>query len=267
MELHTTKPGYKVSSSSFIVEFIAARRIWGEEEGEYREELEDDCDMIMMDLVNAFQMWPGDMAMVKREAQMLLDLDIRSENIERPGINTFKNKVQISNDTFSRKPGDRIKKVHVHLKDEDANIKLMYIFEVKKKQEMKMLQTLAAEKISNCVSKKKDFEHLEMPKQLLSDLNKSYDDIWRVNLNCKHCNANLEDMYFFKCPSNINITHKFCLTCCRDSIIMQGSGTVAFCPSGRRCQPQDISVPVALTQEEIETTLEVHPDKALCARS
>ena len=41
---------------------------------------------------------------------------------------------------------------------------------------MKTLQTLAAETISECISKREDFEHLEVPKQLLAELNQSYDD-------------------------------------------------------------------------------------------
>ena len=56
----------------------------------------------------------------------------------------------------------------------------MLTFEVKKKQEMKMLQTFAAETISNCFSKKEDIMYLGLPKQLLKDLNNEYDKIWRV---------------------------------------------------------------------------------------
>ena len=53
---------------------------------------------------------------------------------------------------------------------------LLLTFEVKKKkEEMKMLRTLAAETISSCVSKKADFEYLRVPKQLQEDLNKAYD--------------------------------------------------------------------------------------------
>ena len=123
-----------------------------------------------------------------------------------------------------------------------SNIKSIYIFEVKKKQEMKTLQTLAAETISECISKREDFEHLKVPKQILSNLNESYDDIcWRVNLICKHCNVNLEDRYFVQCPSNI--FHKFCLNCLRDANIKQGSGSVEFCLSGRRCIPQGFTLP------------------------
>ena len=237
-----TKPGYQVFSSSFIVEYIAGYQIWGEEEDEDRKDLEDeDNHMIMVRLVNTFKMWPRDMARVEREVELLLDVDIRSERPDMPGINLFTNRVHIRNDTISRKPGERIKTVDVHVQNESDGIKLLYIFEVKKKQEMKTLQTLAAETISECISKREDFEHLKVPKQILANLNEAYDDIWRVNLKCKHCNVNLEDTYFVQCPSNI--FHKFCLNCCRNYIIKQGSGIVAFCPSGGRCQPQGFTLP------------------------
>ena len=238
-----TKPGYQVFSSSFIVEYIAGYRIWGEDEDEDREDLKDgeDCHMIMMDLIDTFEMWPRNMARVEKEVELLLDVDIRSEIPEMPGINAFTNWVHISNDTISRKLGERIKTVDVHVQHKRDDIKLLYIFEVRKKQEMKTLQTLAAETISECISKREDLEHLKVPKQLLAYLNESCDDVWRVNLKCKLCNVNLEDTYFVQCPSNI--FHKFCLNCCRDSTIKQGSGSVEFCPSGRRCQPQDFSVP------------------------
>ena len=183
MDIPVTKPGDQVFSSSFIVEFIKAQDICGEvqDEDEYRKALEyEDGHMIMRDLVNAFEMWPRDMARVKREAESLLDYDINSEWVRIPGKYFFTNWVQISDDTISRRPGDRIRRVHVHLKEEMSNIKSIYIFEVKKKQEMKTLQTLAAETISECISKREDFEHLEVPKQLLTELNQSYDDIWRL---------------------------------------------------------------------------------------
>ena len=45
---------------------------------------------------------------------------------------------------------------------------------------MKMLQTFAAETISNCLSKKDDINFLRVPKPLLTDLNNEYDKIWRV---------------------------------------------------------------------------------------
>ena len=243
-----TNPGDQVFSSSFSVEYIAGYRIWGEEEDENREEDEDcgygDCLFLMVLLVNTFEMWPRDMSRVEKETELFLDNEFWSERDEMPGINTFTSRVHISNDTISRKPGERIKTVDVHVKEEEDNIKFRYIFEVTKvevKQEMKTLQTLTVETIADLVSKKEDFEHLKVPKQLLAYLNESYDDVWRVNLKCKHCNANLEDAYFVQCPSNI--FHKFCLNCLRDFTIKQGSGSVGFCPSGGRCQPQGFTLP------------------------
>jgi len=59
-----------------------------------------------------------------------------------------------------------------------------------------------------------------------------------------------------QCPSNI--AHKFCFSCCRESIIKQGNE--AFCPSGDKCPLQGSIVPWAFMQEEIETILGEKPD-------
>ena len=163
MDLTVTKTGYQVVSPSYIAVFVAGSR----EELEERNNWHD----MMKHLLDAFEMWPENMARVGKMAAIewicssILDYkDFRDIGVE------------IGNDTFSRKPGDRIKTVfHVHLTDH-KDIQSMLIFEVKKrKEEMKMLQTLAAETISSCVSKKEDFEYLEVPKQLQEDLNKAYD--------------------------------------------------------------------------------------------
>jgi len=70
-------------------------------------------------------------------------------------------------------------------------------------------------------------------------------------LKCTNCRGKLEDTHFVQCPSNLS--HKFCFSCCRDSIIKQGNE--AFCPSGERCPLQGSTVPWAFMQEEIETIL------------
>ena len=221
------KPGYQVCSSSFIVEFIAAKQFNYEDEEE-----ENNWHNMMVHLVNAFEMWPRDMARIEREA-------VKDFNVER---------VQIT-DTFTR---IKNKEVHVHLQDDTTPEILVLVFEVKKK--VKLL-TLAARTISDCVSKKEDFEHLEIPKQLLANLNEAYDDIWRGK--CKNCKNKLEETYFVECPSNIN--HKFCFTCTRNYIIMQGSSSMVFCPSGEKCRLDGL--PWLFLEMEIKTILGHHPDK------
>ncbi|XP_023320093.1 interferon regulatory factor 2-binding protein 2-B isoform X1 [Eurytemora carolleeae] len=70
-------------------------------------------------------------------------------------------------------------------------------------------------------------------------------------LKCTNCAGKLEDTHFVQCPSNQ--THKFCFSCCRDSIIKQGNE--AFCPSGDKCPLAGSTVPWAFMQEEIQTIL------------
>ena len=76
-------------------------------------------------------------------------------------------------------------------------------------------------------------------------------------LKCTNCRGKLEDTHFVQCPSNP--THKFCFSCCRDSIIKQGNE--AYCPSGDKCPLQGSNVPWAFMQEEIETILGEHGPK------
>ena len=140
-------------------------------------------------------------------------------------------------------------------------MKSMLIFSVKKIQEMKKLRTLAAKKISDCVSRKEDFEHPEIPKHLLVDLIEVYHDIWRgnihFNMKCKNCSVQI-DTQFIQCPSNI--THKFCFPCARNYIINYSSSEV-FCPSGERCPLQGHTLPWLFMEENIESILGYHPDK------
>ena len=220
LKMPVTKPGYQMCSSSFIVEFISAK-VEGEEE-----EIEDNWDHIMIQLVHAFDIWPMNMARIEREVfwRYFGNFDIRIK------------RVRIKH-TFSR-----IKRVDVYI---DQRTKLTFF--VKKKQEMKTLQTLSAETISNCVSKEKDFKHLEVPKLLLADLSEAYHNIWRrVNHKCKNCNGNLVDTEFIQCPTNI--THKFCFTCCRNFIFYKRHkffkrDSEVFCPSDERCPLKGSTLP------------------------
>ena len=215
-----TKPGDRVCSSCFIVEFISAK-VEGEEE-----EMVDNWHHIMIQLVEMFEMWPMDMYRIQD-----LDFETTHIRVERVWIDF----------TFSR-----IKKVRVYIEEVYSDIKAKLIFFVKKKQEMKTLQTLAAETISNCVSEEKDFEHLEVPKLLLDDLNEAYDDIWRVNHKCKNCDGNLVETDFIQCPSNM--THKFCFSCCKNFIFHRRhkffkQDSEVFCPSGERCPLKGSTLP------------------------
>ena len=56
------------------------------------------------------------------------------------------------------------------------------MFEIKKKQKMS-LRTLAAEKISGFITKREDIKKLEVPIDVMDDLNEAFDDCWRVQYN------------------------------------------------------------------------------------
>ena len=226
MDSPVIKPGYQVCSSSFIVEFIDAKKI-----GDDDVEEENNWHHTMVQLANAFEMLPNDMDRIEREA---VDFNLRII------------------DRYSR-----IKRAIVHFRPRQR-LTLTLVFKVKKKQEK--LLTLAAGIISDCVSKKEDFEHLEVPKELLADLNEAYDDIWRVNMKsmkCKSCKAKLEAPHFIHCLSNMK--HNFCLTCTRNYVIMQGSSSEVFCPSGERCLLN--GVPWSFWPWEIKAILGYQPDK------
>ena len=175
-----SKPGYQVFSQSFVAVFIGGNRVEMEKRGH---------DM-MKELLNAFEKWPRDMS----EVAWLAGTTWIWNSILYHDIKDIR--IKISNNKFSRKPGDRIKAVvHVFLGDYNG-IQSILTFEVKKKQEMKMLQTFAAETISNCFSKREDIMYLGLPKQLLKDLNNEYDKIWRVegksiSMTKRSCSASL----------------------------------------------------------------------------
>ena len=48
---------------------------------------------------------------------------------------------------------------------------------------MSLLRTLAAEKISGFIAKREDIKQLEVPNDVMDDLNEAYDDCWRVQYN------------------------------------------------------------------------------------
>ena len=54
------------------------------------------------------------------------------------------------------------------------------MFTIKKKQKMSLLRTLAAEKISGFIAKREDIKKLELPNDVMNDLNEAFDDCWRV---------------------------------------------------------------------------------------
>jgi len=88
------------------------------------------------------------------------------------------------------------------------------------------------------------------------DANSDSNDSAQI-LKCTNCAGKLEDTHFVQCPSNL--VHKFCFSCCRESIIKQGNE--AFCPSGDKCPLAGSTVPWAFMQEEITTILDMNIKK------
>lgn len=70
--------------------------------------------------------------------------------------------------------GGREKTVCIHLLND------ILMFRIKKKQKMSLLRTLAAQKISGFITKREDIKKLEVPNDVMDDLNEAFDDCWRV---------------------------------------------------------------------------------------
>jgi len=115
------------------------------------------------------------------------------------------------------------------------------------------LKVITAYSLANCLNKKSDVEKIDIPCNIKLLVEGFIDDFNEraPQLKCTKCGEKLEETYFVKCPSNI--AHKFCLSCCKESIIEQGNE--AFCPSGEECLLQGSNVPWAFMEEEIETIL------------
>ena len=161
-------------TSSFILEFVA---VW--KKGVHIARLRRGITSlfingIMTELINTFEKWPMDITMVEREAAVKIKEWIHHHHHQFPNINLS----LISDVTIKVKGPGRIKTVCIYF-----SYHIILIFEIKKKQKMSLLRTLAAEKISDCISKREDIKQLEVPHDVIEDLNEVYDDCWRVQHN------------------------------------------------------------------------------------
>ena len=168
-------------TSSFILEFVAVWKkgvyIARKQRGGKILVVPKDYHGIMTELINTFEKWPMDITMVEREAAVKIKEWIQS--ISTTTSFRFINLSLFSDVTIKVKGAGRIKTVCIHI----AKGFLLLIFEIKKKQKMSLLRTLAAEKISDCISKREDIKQLEVPSDVMDDLNEAYDDCWRVQYN------------------------------------------------------------------------------------
>ena len=168
------------SSSSFVLELVA---IW---QGSFQIKainrlspvFQQQITGIMMELINTFEKWPKDIAMVKKEARVKIREWLRQQIlIHAFMINPLHLMIMLDSVMIKVKDpdrGGRVKTVCIHLHSG------MLMFEIKKKQKMPLLRTLAAEKISGFISKKDDIKELEVPRDVLDDLQEAFDDSWRV---------------------------------------------------------------------------------------
>ena len=170
-----TKKGYQLASSSFILKFVSARQ----KKMENRVHLEEYTNWrgVMEELINTFEKWPKDVNMVEKEAAIKIREWVLHRSVQGGGEELVLNnvRVQIMDKMYYKQ--DKVKIVYLHFNDER---KTLLMFEIKKKQQLSMLRTLAAEKISGLLTKKEDIKDLEVPRDVIDDLNQAFDDSWRV---------------------------------------------------------------------------------------
>lgn len=166
-----TKKGYQLASSSFVLKFVSARqkkldsRVYLEEHTNWRG--------VMVELINVFDKWPRDVGMVEKEAAVKIrEWVLNQEGGEGLVLDVS---VKIMDKIYHKQ--DRLKFVYLHFNDER---KTLLVFEIKKKQKMSMLRSLAAEKVSGFIAKKDDIKELEVPRDVIDDLHEAFDDSWRV---------------------------------------------------------------------------------------
>ena len=168
---------YTLKTSSFDLEYVGAWKngIYMPCSGSYA------ITGIMIKLINTFEKWPMDIAMVEKEAAVKIRewWQQLTQNGELHALDagylmmTYQAVIKVKG------PG-RTKTVCIHF---CSGVLLM--FEIKKKQKMQMslLRTLAADKVSGFISKREDIKKLEVPNDVMDDLNEAYDDCWRVQYN------------------------------------------------------------------------------------
>ena len=167
-------------TSSFILEFVAVWKkgvyIARKQRGGKILVVPKDYHGIMTELINTFEKWPMDITMVEREAAVKIKEWIQSTSTTTSF--RFINLSLFSDVTIKVKGAGRIKTVCI-----DIVKGILLMFEIKKKQKMSPLRTLAAEKISDCIAKREDIKQLEVTNDVMDDLKEAYDDCWRVKHN------------------------------------------------------------------------------------
>ena len=168
-----TKKGYQLASASFVLKFVSARQ----KKLESRVYLEECTNWrgVMVELINVFEKFPRDVAIVEKEAAIKVRDWVLHQSQEGGEALFLDVSVKIIDKIYHKQ--DRVKFVNLHFNDERRTV---LMFEIKKKQKMSMLRTLAAEKISGFIAKKDDIKELEVPRDVIEDLNEAFDDSWRV---------------------------------------------------------------------------------------
>ena len=162
------------SSSSFILEFVAFQHDGFNVKRDSRWNV---ASGIMPELINIFEKWPRDVTMVEKEAKVKIGEWWVQQQVQNQRI--FQSEASLLTPVNLRVnvkgPPGRTKFIFIHF-----DYGILLTFEIKKKQKMSLLRTLAAEKISGFIAKREDIKQLEVPNDVMDDLNEAYDDCWRV---------------------------------------------------------------------------------------
>jgi len=166
-----TKVGYKMSSSNFVVAFLSATQ-----NGKNSQLLEEFTDWrgVMKILLYTLEKHPTDLnAVIDESCKSLEEWAYQQQGGPELQLKININKI---NRSFTR--FDKHKFFFVHFSD---LYRTNVMFDIKRKNGMTSLRTIAARKIAGCILKKEDVKELEIPKVVMPDVEEAFKDSWKVS--------------------------------------------------------------------------------------